>query len=281
MLISILAKVDALFWPYRGADPDARRAVAELRAEYRDIGLPWRTPGDAAARTAAIRELDAMGEAGRLVVTRTPGRVAVFVKLPDAVDTELRRMATLADYAGALPLLGWIRHEISKGRCVSHGGQTWVRETDLAGVEYGQPGAGKVLGMYAEYLLPLLVRGLVDSNADGAGRVWYALTPAGDTLAADQLGPETPSLPLEPDPAARDAYLLATRADRAALDSLKPRDAGEIGPIPMPVGRAGASTQTAAGCGGEAETTGSGALRAGRRERESQNPYQEILGREC
>jgi hypothetical protein len=235
MLLDILAKTDALFWPCRSKDTEARRAIAELRTEYRELGLAWRVGGDSATRQAKLRELEALAETGRLVIARTPGRQSVFVKLPDAVDTELRRQVCLADYDAAWGLLGWIKSEADAGRCYVFG-KRWVRETHLAEVEYGSPDTGGTLGFYAECMLPLLVRGLAVSNADSQGRVWYALTPAGEPLAAEAIetnqhlctdGPE-------PEGDARQAYLEATERELSWLENQTPRNSREIGPIPMP-----------------------------------------------
>jgi hypothetical protein len=233
MLIDILARIDALYWPFRG-DLDARRAVYELRQDYRELGLSWRIGGDAAARQAKLRELDAMAGAGRISVVRAPGHKSAFVKLTDAVDTELRRLACLADYQASLHLLGCLKEEIAAGRCFSHCGQTWVRETHLAGIAYGEPDTGRILGAYAEYMLPLLVRGLAESNADIQGRVWYTLTPAGEAIAPSWQ--EAESLPLRGyDPAARKRYLTATRRERGRLADCTPRNPQDIEPIPLPV----------------------------------------------
>ncbi len=236
MLLDVLAKVDALFWPCRFAGDEARQAVAELRAEYRELGLVWRVGGDAAARQAGLRELDALAAAGRLIVTRTPGRQSVFVRLPAAVDTELRRQVCLADYDAALGLLGWLGSEIDAGHGLGHGGRTWVRETRLAGVEYGGPDCGRILGAQAECMLPLLVRGLADSNADSLGRVWYALEPAGEPLAAEMIEADRHPARLEPDAGARRGYLATMDWALARLEGLRARNAREIGPVPMPAG---------------------------------------------
>lgn len=237
MLLNILARADALFWPCRTQNMEARRAIAELRDEYRELGLAWRVGGDSTARQAKLRELDALAEAGRLCATRTPGRQSVYVKLPDAVDNELRRQACLADYDAAVGLLGWIKSEIDAGGCYTLAGRAWVREPHLAGVEYGGPDVGRILGGYAECMLPLLVRGLADSNADCQGRVWYALTPEGEPLAEAMI--EACRMPAisDPDDAdARKTYLQSTQRERSWLEDRTPREPRGIGPIPMPEG---------------------------------------------
>ncbi len=236
MLLNILARTDAIFWPCRTQDLEVRRAIAELRDEYRELGLAWRVGGDSTARQARLREIDALAEAGRLSVTRTPGRQFVYVKIPDAVDTELRRQACLADYDAALGLLGWIKSEADAGRCYTLAGRVWVRESHLAGVEYGGPDMGRILGGYAECMLPLLVRALAESNADCQGRVWYTLTPEGEPLAADMIEADRHPARLQPDADARAAYLQATQRERAWLEGRTPRDSRRIGPIPLPVG---------------------------------------------
>jgi len=238
MLLEVLAKTDAVFWPCRMKDLDARRAIEEMRVDFRELGLAWRVGGASSTRQAGLRELDALAAEGRLLVTRAPGRQAAYVKLPDAVDTELRRQACQADYENALPLLGWLQSEIGRGQCYDHCGRTWVRETHLTGQEYDSPDVGRILSAYAEYMLPLLVRGLVESNADCDGRVWYALTPAGEPLARQQYEGGEPrlSLPLEYDEGTRAAYLAATEPERNRLEGCSPRNQAEIAPIPLPVG---------------------------------------------
>ena len=131
MLIEILGKTDGLWLPFRQRHWQKRHAPAafyEARGTFLSAGLPWRSGGATGAeRIAAMRELDALGEAGKVRVTHTPGRTFPFVKLADEADDELRRQCGLADFAESLKLLDELFRR-------QRGGGPWIPESEIAGV---------------------------------------------------------------------------------------------------------------------------------------------------
>ena len=104
-------------------------------------------------------------------------------------------------------------------------GRKWVSEGEL----FEQPCTGDPIDWcdYTELMLPLLVAGLVVSNADAYGRVYYCAT--------DAALPEIESVEFQPiaNPAMTAFYVTAFRFESRALATAEPTDSNEI-VIPIP-----------------------------------------------
>ena len=230
--LTILANIDAPFYPIRSSDPSVRMAVHQARRAYfANGGTRWHAGGSGADRVAAMRELDHLELTGQVKVIRRPGR-AVHVRLTGGTDAELRRRCCAKDFAAAKPLLGLLA-STEQHHGVRYLRQTWTAETHLAGCDYGEKKVSKLLSAWEEQMLPLIVRGCVESNSDLQGRVYYRLTPAG-RHESKRVDLEAEPVFYDPNPDDRREYLDLVRTERNRITSQPAADAREIGPIPIP-----------------------------------------------
>ena len=231
MILDILAKTDALFAPARTLGP--RPASYQLQRDYRQHGgLTWHAAGDAATRQRLVREAEQLAEDGKLVMVKSG--TAFRVRLTDQAEDDLRRRCCVAGLQAALPLLATIRDHLDAGRGYGHGGRRWLRETTLAGMTYGDPDSGPLLGLLEEAALPLLSRGLLLANCDHAGRCWFTITDDGERAAEDTDAGEPQHH--QPQAKARREYLHSFHSERDRLARTPARDPREIGPVPLPEG---------------------------------------------
>jgi hypothetical protein len=247
-LLAILAKTDAVFWPIRNHDTPGRRAFYERRRAFLSAGLPWASgAASEAGRKAAQRELDALRAEG-LVKTYNPrGARTLGVRLTGTADDCLRRKLGLATYADALGFLDELyrRREDPDGfdgiGTGTGGGLPWSSEQALTGIRWGDNDKRVYYVLLTEDLLPLLWRGLVESNSSVQGHVWYGLTAEGYELAAgrDETGEACldypPPLPEPGDDEAFAFYHDRRREEIDAIESATPKDTRDLGDIPLPV----------------------------------------------
>jgi len=235
LLVSILAKVDAIFSPRR--DWSSRQlgpVLYELRATYLSgQGIPWTSGGtDTTARRKHQMILAELEAAGWLKVIRMKAR-ATGVALTDEGDAMARDLASVAGWDA-----GWCSLQEVARRIDQEGfdadGKRWMPETALAGVKYSDKGAGKEFGLVEELAAPALVRGWLESNSDMKGHAAYAITPAGqDALENPPEAPECDGV--EACPELAHFFEQRLRAERTALMGMTPRVQMEIGEIPLPV----------------------------------------------
>lgn len=226
--LKILAETDALFWPRRSMVN--RAAIEQARDFYHEAGLILRGGGEVNTRQRLHRQLDALEAAGEILVSKQPGANAVCVKLTPEAESELRKACCMTTYDSVFPVLKDI---LQAGRKKANVYGAWIRETALTGTPYGEPDATGRCSRLAEWFLPLLLRGLVKSNADSQRHVWYMLTDEGEKLAKTIGKQKGDSIDLDTW-TDREEYLQMFYAAEKALDALKPRDERDIGPIPIP-----------------------------------------------
>lgn len=226
MLVGFLGELDAVFLPSRSWAKPRPANVYFARRDYSTSGLTFRCGGgDATARKAAERVVDALLSAG-LVSLRRRGR-GLRWRLTEAGDVRARGLVGLSGLDDALSALGEIRR-LARGRRRD----LWIRETALAGVRYEGKRASEGLMLAENMLLPALVRGFAESGADIEGRASYRLTSSGRAWLK---GAEPPEDPFEPTEEVRRVYFQALRAEQARLGFDKPRLPSEIGLIRLPV----------------------------------------------
>ncbi|MFB3892047.1 MAG: hypothetical protein ACE15C_08490 [Phycisphaerae bacterium] len=237
LLLTILGRTDATFWPCRSHVPRVRAVVYERRRDFMARGLAWASGATTAAeRMRASRQLRRLGR--RLTITGGRAGRAMAVKLADKTYDDLRRLCGVATMADSLPLLDELLRRADgpdTGTCL---GRRWTSEQELTGVKWG--GDTAAYAHLSTAALPLLARGFVESNASCQGHVWYALTPAGRDLAqarvADGLArPYTPIAPTPADAEAVGAYDAASADELAALAKAAPESKQELGLVPLPV----------------------------------------------
>lgn len=121
------------------------------------------------------------------------------------------------------------------GSCDSHCDERpWIPEIAFNnGRGWGRRGFHHELVDVEDRMMPGMVRGHIEANADCYGRVWYRLTPDGLAVAAGELVPEViPDLP-EAESWAIDH---ATACSAVAMASIREKVDGQrdIGAIPLP-----------------------------------------------
>jgi hypothetical protein len=241
ILLTILAKTDAAFWPIRNHDCPGRVLFYERRWGFLTAGLPWASGAASdAGRKAAQRDLEKLAAPGKVLTYKPRGVRTLGVRLSEKADDAMRRMIGLATYADALPLLDELHRRLTDGDGCDEGGRPWTSEQSLTGVKWGDNERRGYYVLLTEDAYPLLWRGLVESNASMQGHVWYGLTAAGLALAQerDRAGAAQewpPSEPADGEEGASDFYLATRRAEIAAIEAGSPEDKNEIGGIPMPV----------------------------------------------
>ena len=209
--LAILAATAGLWWPARINHSNLKR----LRKLVGRIGVPWSTGRDPNAR----EEIAQLARDGRVVIDGSGGAESLLVRLVDSESERLRAQVTLSTRASALPFLDDLLDLERQNRCRSKGELYWVRERDLAGAGLEAVSSDmencREAGL-AEILVPLTEVGLVESRATIAGKLEYALLPAGRSMARDRLlsGQHTelrPTLP-NPDPVLRKEWVLMAEA---------------------------------------------------------------------
>jgi hypothetical protein len=241
-MLTILAKTDAAFWPVRKNDVPGRVLFHERRWAFLTAGLPWASGKmSEAGRKAAQRDLEALADAGKVLVYKPKSARTLGVRLSESADDAMRQMIGLATYADALPFLDELHRRLDDGDGCNFLGRPWTSEESLTGIRWGDNEKRGHYVLLTQDLYPMLWRGLVESNASIQGHVWYGLTAAGLELARQRAeggqasGEYPPPLPAEGDEEAFDSYHDARMQEVSALEHGEPEDTREIGPIPMPV----------------------------------------------
>ena len=238
IVLAILAGTDAVFIPDRDPLARPRHAVISTRRwSFSDAGVPWSSEKvvsglDEAGRKQVQRALDELVLRDRVVSFQPQAAKTLGVRLSDAGDRYARAVAGLPDVAESLAALGQLAERENDPAACRFLGRTWLPETLLAGVTWGENDRRHVLVELEEKLLPALVRGWVESNCSVHGHCWYCLRPAGRE-ALDKPLP-TAELPVQRD-AARGQYYYRVRQELLGLAASRPDCEREIGEIPMPV----------------------------------------------
>jgi hypothetical protein len=213
LLVSLLGKRDARFWPSRH-NGQSRLGILQRCREYlagvrgisskADGKSDWKNAFEARNRLIQAGYVDAVrgnGEVTSLIVTQ----------LGETVARRLvgSRLFTLHD-----AIIAYV--QISD--------DSWTSESVLFAENLlGCPTSWDHL---TEIVLPLLTAGLVTSNSDYYGRVGYRKT-------TRELPSDTPSVDVAVDESMDSVYIKAFNAERAALMACEPLDASEVH-IPLP-----------------------------------------------
>lgn len=230
ILVTILAETDAVWLPNRKSRRPRPANVYIARRDYAAAGVPWGSnePSEA-GRKAAQRELEALADAELVRVSRPKRMRALGVKLTDAGDVLARGLCGLPGvYSAWVAMQELATHSRRPPETMR---DVWVPEIALAGRNMDAAELAAIENM----ILPALVRGRVVSAADIAGRVSYALTPAGWRFLDGAAGPrDDEGGPTEADADAVALYDEHLAAEMGRLDTAD-ADPREIGDIPLPV----------------------------------------------
>jgi hypothetical protein len=213
LLVQLLARLDAIFWPFRTHEGSYRAEVRRIQREY--------LSGVGGLRAASQGESN--WKAGHYTRNELIGASLVTAHVDGGQVTGLR--LTAQGIADARAMVGDRLHPLhSQGPQIvrellrRHQGE-WVRENDLFGPDACVGDNPSTWDHLTEYVLPLLREGLVESNSDLWRRVYYR--------AVD--GAEIPSEPpsgLTEQPWADGLYVSAFDSERAALRRLECSDGG-------------------------------------------------------
>jgi hypothetical protein len=232
MLVELLAKRDALFWPWRH-DSGFGGALASRRRQYLagQRGFPARAGDGLGWKSAHMvrNELIARG----LAVAMGSGSEVTALRLTDQGEADARalvgdRLATFGklEVHALWWLINWQRHDFH-----DWGGLPYMAEGQIVCQDlHGEPHEWHYI---TELFLPLLTAGLLLANHDCTGRVYYAIHYARIGVA---VGEDLPLLPpftvskREPAEWADAVYLKAFAGEQAALMKLS---SAEIS-LPLP-----------------------------------------------
>ena len=229
ILIGILAESDVIHEPIRDWTGTRRvAAIAELRADFRQFGLPLARLGlDSVARKKVEQLRDLLEKSGAAIFHRTLGRRSHW-RLSDATDWRIRSIATGYGYFDCLAGLLALR-ELTDCGCTNgkHVGDWHI----AGGVTAPSKNADRIHDV-ASILAPAMARGWATNWSDIQGRNGYRLTASGRAFL-DQ--PIKPPVETTFEPAMGKAYLAAFDSAFKNLARLKPRHESCV-PIPLPAG---------------------------------------------
>lgn len=222
LLVSVLARRDALFWPWRITHA-VRPEMCELRTRQKEylagqVGVAVRADGKADWKNAhELRQR--LITAGLITATHSSGQITSCFLTPqgEAVARALvgDRLWTF-QRARLLWAILQIRSQETSVRA--------VRESGLFGIE--GVGCPNDWDDYNEMILPLLTCGIVTASSDTEGRACY-------TPVEGIPEPVEVVVNVVADDAFDSLYLKAFADERAMLERVEPRDPHEVH-IPLP-----------------------------------------------
>jgi hypothetical protein len=186
LAVDLLATLDAAFTPFRH-DSDGGAAIFERRRGYPQHGLSIVGGGDVAARQRHFRTVGRLRDAGMITLAGSgKGRGLKFTPWGEA------RLRALCATFTVRHFRSWTMLQLV-AELTDDSGHRHVLENDLLAADRSHRATSSELAMLELYATPLLVAGLLDSQADCRRHVGYHLTPAGQAALRD--GP-----PPDPDP---------------------------------------------------------------------------------
>ena len=224
LLIALLGRRDALFFPTR--TNKGKVAIVQRQRAYLDgtEGIAAKADGAGAWKDAHFQRAELI-QHGFATANRSGGQVtSLFLTTKgDAYAKSMVWDCPEAKVLNEVSRVLWqlLRDFEKKPWC----NRKWVSEGEL----FDLPCVGDPVDWSdrTELMLPLLVAGLVVSNNDAYGRIYY--------YATDVEFPaiESVELPKIADQAWTDAYLRAFKFETRALETAEPNDTNEI-VIPIP-----------------------------------------------
>ena len=221
LLVSLLARFDALWWPFRTHYGSYRAEVRRLHREYLAERGGLRAASQGERNWKADHHVRNELIASRLASPNMSGQVTDLRLTPQGIaDARAMVGSRLSTLNSPASIAAFIILERFEG--CEHSGK-WMIENKLFGdaVSGDNPAAWND---HTELLLPLLSCGAVESTSDLWNRVYYRAVPNFG------LPTEPPSEATE-QPWADGAYIRAFDAERAALQRLTCDDGGIF--IPM------------------------------------------------
>jgi len=230
-LVSLLAKTDVLFAPFRQWEPRNASAVVDRQIAYRTIGLPYSAGGDPNERQRAKAAADALESEGKVIFIRNQYGVRIGWRLADREIWRLRHLCLLDGEVELIRVMAAMLENFAVRHVRPNTG--FVPEATLAGTA-----TKSNLLRIEEALTPGLVLGLVEAATDTQGRVFYAITTKGHQFTTGWQRPSftPPRYNAKRSKEAAVEYLRQSQIARRELESLR----GDSGHVVIPL---------AAGCG--------------------------------
>jgi hypothetical protein len=185
LLVRLLAHTDAVLWPCRN---QSAQAHLEAACTFRENGLPLPTDRKLSgnARAAQLQRLE---RAGWITTSKAGGEHTSHLRLSDAGDEALRALCGLPGRVECLRAMRQMVKRADAGDYLpSNDGRRFVRETDLAGTDYGNPKHGDKLAAFWDRIAFGIVRGWIGyaiaSGFAGNSPLAYRITDAGSSTLA-------------------------------------------------------------------------------------------------
>ncbi len=217
MLVQILAKRDALFWPWR-MTKSYQPPMTEIRARQREYlagiaGVSAKGSGSQSDWKSAHELRRELITSGMLKPVSSGGQIVSvnLTQLGEAVAKALVGSRFPSDHVCQLAFLMLQAMTDDQG--------TPIREHVLLGCpSHGNPGEWDDS---TERMLPALVCGAARSTPDGCGRILYSFTTGAKM-------PETIAVQVASEGWAEEVYLDVFDSERIALENTEPRDLHEV-----------------------------------------------------
>ena len=216
LLVSILGRRDALFWPWRW-NSKTQPPIPEIRQRQREylagvVGISAKADGRHDWKNASERRQSLIAS-GHLAATQSSGQVSSLFLTPAGEATGRAlvgdRLFTV-HRARAWRLMLQILTE-------THGPH--IRESVLFGLACtGNPAAWEA---HIEPMLSLMTAGIVSADSDTCGRALFTMV-EGATI------PETIAVDVAEEEQFDSVYVAAFNAERNVLENAEPRDPSEI-----------------------------------------------------
>ena len=223
LLVSLLGRLDALFWPFRSHTGSYRAVVRARQLDYISgkCGLSAKSQGQENWKVQHYTRAE-LTTAGLCTAITSGGQVTALRLTPaglcDATSMVGDRLATLANHP-TMVLLELIR----RFEGCEHSGK-WLLENNLFGSEVCVGDNPNAWEFAIDFLQPLLRCGVIESTSDLYHRVYFRLVDGVVIL-------EEPVSTRQIEPWADALYIASYNAERESLQRLQCDDGGIY--IPM------------------------------------------------
>ena len=217
MLLEILARVHAMFWPWR-VTRTVQPPLCEIRLRQKEylsgaVGIQAKGSGASADWKAAHETRRALIAEGMLTAVSSGGQITSLFLTPTGTATAKKLVGTRLA-SGRQAALAFLMMQ-----AMTDDQGTPIREHVLLGMpSHGDPSEWD---FETEPMLSLLVCGAVRATPDTVGRVLYSFTKGAEF-------PEPVLVDIETEEWCDAVYLAAYKSERHQLENAEPRDPSEV-----------------------------------------------------
>jgi hypothetical protein len=208
LLVQLLGRRDALFWPWRHHG-DSRLGVHQKQRQYLDGSVGIGAKADGKINWKAMFEArQRLISGGFLSALYSGGQVTSLFVTPLGEATA-RALVGSRLFSIRESLICYVMLQTDK----------WTSESEMFGENLlGDPSSWDYL---TEIILPCLTSGIVQCNSDNVGRIGYKKT-------SRELPKDVPSVSVECDPEMDAVYIAAFNSERSSLQQCIPSDNNEV-----------------------------------------------------